>query len=396
MQTAAILWHLYELTGSAVALGAVGLAELIPILILATLGGEVADRVDRRKVIAVSQVVQALPALGLALVTFMGTESVAMLYGVAALGAAAQAFDSSARKALIPQLAGTEALPRAMSAMDLAKNTAKLVGPALMGILVASLGLGWVYLLNSASFAIMLVAVMCIPVALGKAQEVNVLAGAAGMRVRIAEGFRFVRNSKLVRSMVLLDFWGTFTAGAEALLPIVAGEVLGLDAAGYGVLASAAALGALLSGAYLVARPPKSHLGNVIIGYSLLFGLATLWFGLSTSFVGIFVALAFVGGADTVCTVLRNTILQVATPNELRGRVTSVAMLFSKSGPRLGQMEAGLVAGLWGVSASILSGGALALITTAFIARSYPELRALKTMKEAAATAHSTPRGVES
>ncbi len=383
MQTAAMLWHLYEITGSPVALGALGLAEWVPLLLLATIGGEVADRKNRRYVIAISQVFQFFPALALGLLTWTGQESVALIYGVAALGSAAQAFDASARKALLPALSGEQGLARAMSAMDLAKNAAKLLGPALMGVLVASMGLAWVYLINSVSFFVMLGTVLSLPKASGHVEVQEGPGEAEGFVKRIGEGFQFVRSSKLVRSLVLLDFWGTFCAGAEALLPMVAKETLGVDAAGYGLLASAAACGALVSGFALVAYPPKRRVGRTVIVSSLFFGAATVVFALSNSFVAVFVALAFIGAADTVSTVLRNTVIQVATPNALRGRVTSVGMLFSKSGPRLGQMEAGLVAGVWGVSFSILSGGVLALFTTCVLAGLYPELRKLDGMEEA-------------
>ena len=379
MQTAALLWHIYDITESPVALGALGLAEWVPLMLLSLVGGDVADRFNRRTIIALAQVIQILPSIVLGFMTLWGAEHLGMLYGVAALGAGAQAFDGSARKALIPQLAVPNELPKAMSAMDLAKNTAKLGGPALMGVVAATVGLGWVYVLNGLSFGLMLAAIWMLPVDRGAVPESNT---SEPFMVRLRAGITFMRKSRVVRGLILLDFWGTFCAGAETLLPMVADEVLGLGVEGYGILATGGAIGALLAGVFLVWKPPGRGVGLWVFGASSLYGFSTIGFGVAAEVSLVFVALMMIGAADTVSTVLRNTMVQLATPDGFRGRVTALSMIFSKSGPRLGQMEAGLVAGWFGVTASLVSGGILALLTTGILAVRYSSILSLQSMTD--------------
>lgn len=377
MLSAALLWHVYVITESAVALGSLAAVELVPMLLVAGPGGVIVDRLDRRLLLGVTQALQALPALFLAAVTFSGQDSVLVLYLAAALGSTIQTVDAATRKAIVPRLVLPRDLSRALSAMDLVKNLAKLAGPALMGLMVAAVGLAPVYLLTSLSYAAMMLALVFVPAAGGVASQAK-----AGLWGSVAEGIRFVRGTPVVWSLLVLDFLATFLAGAEALLPLVADRIIGVGPAGYGVLSSAAAMGALGGGALLLAFSPQRRLGRVVLGSAALFGLATIAFGLANSFVTCFVALVLLGAADTVSTVLRNTVLQLRTPDALLGRVSAVGMVFSKSGPRLGQLEAGLVAGAFGVSASIISGGVLCLAAVGAIAWWFPRLRELDGMEE--------------
>lgn len=366
MQAAALLWHVYALTNSALALGALGFIELVPLVLLAPVGGVAADRFDRRVVLGVAQAVQLVPALALALLTFGGLDSVWLVFGVAAVGAAAQSVDTAARKSLVPGLVERDGLARAMSAVDLTKNVAKLAGPALMGVVVASAGLGWVYLFNALSFAAMIVALFTL-------RETRV--SATPRSTSFAGGLQFVRRTPVVRSLILLDFVATLFAGAESLLPMVADRILGVGVLGYGMLSSSAAVGALAGGALLVLRPPQRRLGRIALGAVAIYGVSTIAFGVATSAVLVCAALVVLGAADTVSTVLRNTLVQLETPDDLRGRVTAVSQIFSKSGPKLGQLEAGLVASWFGVGLSIVSGGVLCLVALGWIAWRHQALR---------------------
>lgn len=377
MQAAALLWHIYQLTGSAVALGVLGAVELLPIVLFSAVGGVAADRYDRRWVLGLSQAAQALPALLLAVLTSLEFATIWVIYAVAATGAAVQAFDTPARKALVPQLVEPEGLARALSAMDLTKNLAKLGGPALMGVLVAWAGLPWVYLLNALSFGVMIVVLLQLPAATGRRT-----AKGRGIVAPFLAGIRFVRDMPVVRSLIVLDFVATLLAGAEALLPMVADRVLGIGVLGYGLLSSSVALGALLGGAILLWRPPRRRLGRMVLGSVAVYGLATIGFGLASHALACFAALVVLGAADTVSTVLRNTLLQLRTPDAFRGRISAVNLVFSKSGPRLGQLEAGLVAGWIGVTGSIVSGGVLCLGALAWMTWRHPVLRELNEARD--------------
>lgn len=370
MQAAALLWHVYAQTGSAFALGGLAAAELAPTLGLAVVAGVAADRYDRRALLAVSQAAQAVPALVLAGATWGGADHFGVLYGAAAAGAVGQAFDTAARKALVPRLVAPARLASAVSSIDLVKNVGKLLGPALMGLSAATIGLAPIYLVNALSFAAMLAALARVPASAPSGLP-------AGWVAPLGEGIRFVRAAPVVGALIWLDFVATLFAGAEVLLPAVADRVLGVGPAGYGVLASATAAGALLAGGWLAAKPPRRRVGALAIGAAVAFGVATVAFGVAHDLAACVAALVAVGAADTVSTVLRNTLLQLRTPDGLRGRVTAVSALFTKSGPRLGQLEAGLVAGWFGLQASIVSGGALCVAAAIAVAWWSPALRAV-------------------
>ena len=375
MQTAALLWHSYALTSSAISLGLVGAFELIPLLLLSAWGGVVADRADRRYVLLITQLLMAIPALALAFITWSDQAHIAWIYGATMIAAAVQAFDIAARKALVAELTPTRELGRVMSWMDLAKNIAKLSGPALMGILAAQLGLWMVYLINAISYSVMVFALVKLPAIKSKQKRSDT--PQLNVRQRFTEGLRFVRGEPVLKSLIALDFFATLFAGAEALLPMVAVERLGIEVGGYGLLASASAGGALIGGIFLLARPPQVKLGLWSLGSAVLYGVATVIFGLASSVLTCAISLALVGCADTISTVLRNTLMQLQTPNMIRGRVTSISAIFSKSGPRLGQLEAGIVAAHFGLVTSIVSGGLLCVGSVILVGLWSPALRSL-------------------
>lgn len=381
MQDAALLWHLYALTESPVALGALRLVQFAGLMSFALVGGALADAVDRRRLLIGSQVLQMAPAAALGSMTLIGADSARALFFVAAVTSTAQALDTATRRAVAPNLVSPDRLASSLGFLDLSKNLAKLAGPALMGLIVAVSDVGWVYVINAGSFAWMAVAVLLLP-PLPRAEF-------AGLSIRtlwdtIAAGFAFVRKAGVLRALLWLDFTTMFFAGAQALLPVVADQVLGVGAAGYGLLASAGAVGALAAGGVIVtistgslgARP-----GRVSAISSVLYGAAVVGFGLSDSFVGCFVALVAMGASDTVGTVLRNTVFQLQTPDALRGRVNSVSMLCTKAGPHLGDAEASLLAAWVGIAPSIVVGGVLCLLSVGAVVARYPELWRLRGFK---------------
>ena len=375
MQTAAILWHVSLLAApgrKGIALGLVGAAQVVPIIAFAMLSGVVADALDRRKVMLVTQTTLALLAATLAALTFGGLRTIWPIYLLAALSSAAASFDGPARQALIPNLVPREDLANAISLNTLMFQIASVVGPTLAGLMIASAGLGWVYAVNAASFLMVLVALL-----LMRARRRQGAPPATRITWAAArEGLRFVFAHPIVRSTMLLDFIATFFASATALLPIFAQDILHVGARGYGWLYAAPSVGAVLAGfvtAHAIDRIERR--GAVLLWSVAAYGAATVVFGLSASFWLTLICLACVGAADTVSTVIRNIIRQLETADELRGRMTGVNMMFFMGGPQLGELEAGVTAQFLGPVFSVVSGGLGCLAATTVVAWREQRLR---------------------
>ena len=375
MQTAAILWHVSLLVPAdrrAIALGMVGLVRLMPIVFFSIAGGTVADAWDRRRVMLITQTAMAATALTLATLTFTGLSHPWPIYALAAIGSAASAFDSPARQALVPTLVPRDHLPNAISLNAIMLQIASVAGPAVGGLVIATLGVGWVYAVNALTF-------VCVIVALLKMRDVPVRPPAETSDVSlraVREGLGFVFSSPIIRSTMLLDFFATFFSSATALLPIFAQDILGVGAKGYGWLYAAPALGAVVTSIVMVRSIETiEHRGRVLLWAVCAYGVATIVFGLSGWFWLTFLCLAVTGAADTVSMVLRNVVRQLATPDHLRGRMTGVNMVFFMGGPQLGELEAGAVAQWLGPPASVVTGGIGCLLATAWIAARAPALR---------------------
>ena len=382
MQQAAILWHvslLVPVNRRGLALGIVGLVRVGPIVVFSLLSGVAADALDRRRLMMVTQVSAALVATALAVLAFSGLSAVWPVYLLAALGAAAGAFDGPARQALIPNLVPREHLPNALSLNQIMFQSASVVGPSIGGVLIATLGVGAAYLFNAVSFLFVLVALALmrdVPV-IGKHERAAASFGAA------REGLRFVFSSPIIRATMLLDFAATFFSSATALLPIFAQDVLHVGANGYGWLYAAPSVGSLLAGAIMIRAVDRiERRGVVLLCAITVYGLATVAFGLSRAFWLTFFCLAMTGAADAVSTVLRSIIRQLMTPDRLRGRVTSVNMIFFMGGPQLGELEAGLVANWKGAPFSVVTGGIGTLIATAAVAAGVPALQHYRRSRE--------------
>jgi len=355
MQMVAINWHIYLLTHSALALGLVGLFRAGPIILCSLLGGVVADVIDRRRLMIATQTVMLTSSAILALVTFSGLQHVWPIYLLTAIASAAWAFDTPARQALVPALVPPKDFPNAVSLGMLMFQVGLIVGPALAGFLLASRGPGLVYAINAASFVAVILGLALMRVRGrpgfedGKEPRVSVEA--------LMEGLRFVWRTPIIVQTMTLDFVATFFASANQLLPIFAKDILQVGARGLGFLASAPAIGAVFAGLVMARMGILKRQGMIVIVSVGIFGAATIAFGLSRVFWFSLAMLAISGAADTVSTILRQTIRQLATPNNLRGRMTSVNMIFFMGGPQLGELEAGTVAALVGAPLSVLTGG---------------------------------------
>jgi MFS family permease len=383
MQNAALLWHVSLLVSpekKALALGLVGLGRVAPVVVFSMLSGVVADAVDRRRVMLMTQTLSALVAFGLALLSYGGVMSIWPVLALAAIGGGVGAFDLPARAALVPMLVPREHLPNAITMNTIMFQMASVLGPAAAGLVIAKSGVGMAYTLNGISFGFVIVALLMM-------RDVPKTEPAAerGTRNEVSwkaalEGLRFVFKSPLMRSTMLLDFFATFFASATALLPIFAQDILHVGATGYGWLFAAPAVGSFVTSIALVPLVEKiTRRGESIIWSVAGHGFATIVFGVSRSFWLTFLCLALVGSTDTVSTVLRNVIRQLETPDRLRGRMTGVNMVFFMGGPQLGEFEAGAVANWLGAPFSVISGGIGCLLSTAWVAWSTPILRRYRT-----------------
>ena len=375
MQSAAILWHVALLAPpdqKGLALGAVGLARFLPLLGFSLVSGVVADALDRRRIIVVTNTVMALSAVALAWATFHGLHALWPIYVLTAIGFVAGSFDAPARQSLTPALVPRESLPNAIALNMVMFQGAAVAGPALAGLFIATLDIGWVYAFNAISFGAVVIAVL----AMSDLPE-RPFAERARLHLSSAmEGLRFVFRAPLLRSTMLLDFFATFFASAMALLPLFAQDVLKVGADGYGALAAAPAVGAGITSVFMVRQTERiDRRGRVLLMAVAGYGIATILFGLSRSFWLTALCLALIGATDMVSTVLRNLIRQLETPDHLRGRMTSVNMLFFMGGPQLGELEAGAVANLVSAPFSVVSGGVACLLTCGWVAWRTPSLR---------------------
>ena len=387
MQVWAINWQLYALTHKPIALGLIGLFRVVPIVILSLIGGSVADFADRRKVMLATQSSLAAVACALGVLTLTHHLNAFWIYLLTMVGASAMAFDNPSRQALIPSLVKREHLANALSMMSVVFRTSTIIGPVLAGLLIAHGGIGLTYGINAVSFLAVIWALIamrpgtspqpspwkgegeepCMEPAAPTANRVTVEA--------IKEGLVFVKSTPVLVSTMVLDFLATFFSSANALLPIFAKDILHVGPEGYGTLAAAEAVGALVAGFFLSFLPPIKKQGLTILASVTLYGVATVIFGASKAFLLSWLAMAIVGASDAVSTVLRQTIRQLATPDRLRGRMTSVNMIFFMGGPQLGELEAGLVAQWCGAPLSVIVGGVGCLVTVAVVAMKAKVLR---------------------
>jgi MFS family permease len=282
------------------------------------------------------------------------------------------AFDLPARQSLVPNLVPREVLPSAFSLQSIAFNTGSIVGPAMSGVIIGYLGQEYVYLINGVTFlAVILALILLGPVPQSRAQVER------GMRAAwtdIFDGVKFILNQPLILSTMILDFIATFFASANTLLPFFAQNILHIGEVAYGWLAAAQSIGAVLVGIIASQYHHIRRQGMLLVTSVVVFGGATILFGVSRIYAVIFLALALMGAADSVSTIIRNTIRQLNTPDSLRGRMTSINQIFFMGGPQLGEVEAGAIAQFFGIPFAIISGGIGTILGVWLIVSIWPAL----------------------
>lgn len=371
MQISALFWHIRTLTGrpNPLALGGIGLARILPVIVFSFLGGPVADTLNRRRILFVTQTAMALGALALALLTFTGHITIWYIYLLTAIQATAVAFDGPARQAMIPNIVPAEDLPSAFSMSSIAMNAGSIIGPALSGIVIVALGQGYTYFFNAVSFLAVILALVLIGPVLQDTRKSGIHLSAA------LDGIRFIFSRPIILSTMLMDFVATFFASANTMMPIVAKDILKVSEIGYGWLSSAQAIGSVAAGVVVSQVQKLRKQGSIFLIAVVIFGSATVLFGATSTFAIAMLALILMGAADAVSTIIRNTIRQLTTPDHIRGRMTAVNQIFFQGGPQLGEVESGIVASLFGVPAAIISGGIGCIVGTALIVLKWPQLR---------------------
>ncbi|HUL32061.1 MAG TPA: MFS transporter [Thermodesulfobacteriota bacterium] len=378
MQGVAVGWQVYALTGSAFYLGLVGLAQFLPMFFLTLAIGQVADRFDRRTVARLCQILEGLAAAALALGSFSGWQSKESILAILFVVGAARAFEGPTMQALVPGLVPALLIPRAVAWSASAHQTASILGPALGGLIYAA-GPTAVYATAGILF-------------FGASSFIAMIRTEPMPRNREPVSFRslfagivFIRRHRAILGAISLDLFAVLLGGATALLPIYARDILVVGPLGLGLLRSAPAAGALTVSLFLARHAMENRIGRTMFGAVAIFGAATLVFALSTSFVLSLIMLALLGAADVVSVVIRNSLVQIRTPDEMRGRVSAVNSIFVGTSNQLGEFESGLTAALFGAVPAVLIGGIGTLVVVIVWMRLFPELARVDSLKSGAA-----------
>jgi MFS family permease len=378
MQVWAIYWHLRDLSTDPIVVSGIGVAKFLPILIFALIGGLAADTFNRRNIVIITQVMMTLTAAALGLLTAFGHIQLWHIYVLVAIQSVAVSFDGPARQSMIPSLVARDDLRSAFGLQSIAADVGAVVGPALSGLVIATLGLQWTYWINAISFLAVILALIL----MGPVETIHSIDTRKQMPIykrldysAIPVGIRFILGHPIILSSMILDFFATFFSSANTLLPFVARDVLHVGAIGYGWLSAAQSIGSVTLALILAQAIHIRKQGKLLLWGVAAFGSATIVFGLSHNYLLTMLALITVGAGDAISTVLRNTIRQLQTPDEMRGRMVSINQIFFLGGPQLGEVEAGIVASAFSTPVAIVTGGIGCLVATAVVAARYPKLR---------------------
>jgi MFS family permease len=373
MLRAAIAWHVFSLSHSAFHLGLIGLVQFLPIPTLMLVGGALADVYDRRRIMMAAQAAPLVSAAVLWSATRDGWVSLPLLYGMVLVSGISWAFDSPSRASLLPTLVPRTVFPRAVTLAATTQALAFASGPTLSGLVIAGAGIAPVY-------AVYLCLILLALIGLTLLRAPRTERGLRTVSLRaIREGVSFVRRNQVVFGCMLLDMMAVVFGGAAALLPIYATDILHVGARGYGLLTSSLELGALVMSFLLTMLPPIRRAGPALLSAVVVYGVATVFFGLSRWFPLSVVAYMIVGMADQVSVVMRGTAIQLATPDTLRGRVSSVNMIFIGASNQLGAAESGFLAALTSPTFAVVFGGLASLLVAAAVAMLMPRLRHYRT-----------------
>jgi MFS family permease len=377
IQSVAVAWQIYEIARSPLALGYVGLAQFLPMAALFFLAGDIADRHNRRRILTISYAVQALAAALLLMLTLLSAKSQWPFYAVLVLLGSARAFGQPAAQSFLPQLASGQQFLKAVAWTSSARQIAVIFGPALGGV---------IYIWGpAAAYAVCWSFFVATSIAIGALRTDSPPRPhdpAVGSLRRVTAGIRFIRSNPILLGAISLDLFAVLLGGATALLPIYARDILRVGPGGLGLLRSAPAIGAALTGMLLGRVPLRRSAGLAMFACIAIFGVATIVFGLSTDFTESVVALAVLGASDMVSVYVRITSIQLATPDEMRGRVSAVNSLFIGASNELGEFESGVTASWFGTVPSVVIGGAGTILVVVLWMTLFPGLRKLDRLSD--------------
>ena len=368
----AVGWELYERTHAPLALGLVGLVQVLPVILLALPAGHIADRFERKRIVLGAETLLALGAIGLTVLSH-GRGPLPLVYASLLLIGIANAFGTPASSTLLPQTVPAEVFTNAATWSSSTGQFAAVLGPALSGFIIAAS--------RSATSVYLLVAIATFVVvaltALMRSHQESYSAEAPTLRSMLA-GVTFIQRSKVILAAITLDLFAVLFGGAVTLLPIFADDYLHVGAAGLGLMRAAPSIGAVAMALLLAHLPPFKHAGKTLLWAVMGFGVATIVFGVSRSFVLSLVTLALLGALDNISVVIRSTLLLVRVPDELRGRISAVNSVFVGASNELGGFESGVMAALFGPIASVVFGGIGTILVVMAVALIWPEMCKLR------------------
>jgi MFS family permease len=374
MLSVAIGWELWLRTHSELALGLVGLVQVIPVILLSLPAGHVADQYNRKRIILITQVVFAACSVGLALLSFYQGPLVLIYLCLLGIGVA-RSFNDPASSTLLPSTVPPDLFTNAATWSSSSWQTAAIAGPAVAGLVAAAL--------NSVTviygFDALAALTFLVMVGLIRGRELG-LAKKAATLDSLKEGVRFIRNTKVILAAITLDMFAVLFGGAVTLLPVYATDILKVGALGLGVMRAAPSVGAILTALTLAHLPPMRRAGRTLFLAVAGFGAATIVFGLSRNFWLSLAMLGLLGGLDNISVVIRGTLLLTRVPDEMRGRASSVNSIFIGASNELGGFESGLTAALFGPVLSVVGGGIGTILTVLAVVWAWPELRRMKTL----------------
>lgn len=378
MQSVAVGWQIYEITRRPLDLGLVGLVQFAPVLLLFLAAGHAADRFNRRNIVAICYTLLGLASAILLCLTLHGNPSLHGIYGALVIVGIARAFNGAAGQSLVPLLVPEEHFPNAVAWSSTVFQTATIVGPALGGLVYAAFrGPAAVYLSSIVAAIISVFAVSRIQLRPSSSKREPV-----SLHTVLA-GFRYIWQHKLILGSISLDLFAVLLGGAVALLPVYAKEILRTGPWGLGILRSAPGVGALLTAVLLANRPLRRRAGPTMLWCVAGFGAFTIAFGLSRSLMVSVISLLLVGASDMVSVIVRGTLVQLATPDAMRGRVSAVNSIFIGASNEFGQFESGITAQWLGAIPAVILGGAGTVLVVAAWAWIFPELRRADTLRAA-------------
>jgi MFS family permease len=370
MQAVAVGWQVYEITKRPLDLGLVGLAQFLPGIVLFLVAGHVADVFDRRKVLIACEAGFGVCFLLLLLLTGYRIQSVAPIYVVLVLLGIVRSFNGPASRSILPHLVPEEHFQNSVAWASGIFQIATILGPVFGGV---------IYAIFRGPFTVYLVAVVSAAVAVGLLLKLNVNSKPRGemetSTSSIFEGFHYIWREKLILGAISLDLFAVLLGGAVALLPVYAREILQTGPWGLGILRSAPGIGAGIMAIVIAYKPLRKNVGAMMLWCVAGFGLFTVLFGLSSNLAFSLIALLIVGATDMVSVIVRATLIQVATPDQMRGRVNAVDMIFIGASNELGQFESGVTAQWFGTVPAVILGGIGAIVVTGLWAWAFPELR---------------------